>query len=224
VFVTDKEIFFAIGNRSRDMLDRVLTPDYKGIISSDYYGVYIGYTKVSAEMGHQTCLARLKRDFRRCADHLLDPDISRYGEKMLKLLEDLFKARDEFSAGKTPESLARFRQAAEDFNREARVAPDKGLHARLAKRFAAGNSYTTFVSRPEVDATNNRAERAIRKVVMLRHVTRGTRSERGRRAFEMFLTVKATCELQGGPFLDFFSECHEAHSKGEPTSSILAVE
>lgn len=225
VFVTAKAIFFAIGNRSRDMLDRVLTPDYVGIICTDYYGVYISYVKTSdGRIVHQACLAHLKREFRRCADHILDPDISRYGEKMLKLLEDLFKARDEFNADKTPENLERFRQAADDFNREGEIAPNKGIPARLAKRFASGSAYTTFVSNPEVDATNNRSERAIRKIVISRHVTQGTRSENGRHASEKFWSVKATCELQGRSYLDYISKCYEAHSKGKPTPSILKVE
>jgi hypothetical protein len=225
VFVTAKAILFAIGDRSRDMLDRVPTPDYVGIIRADYYGVYISYVKNSdGRIVHQACLAHLKRESRRRADHILDPDISRYGEKMLKLIEDLFKARDEFNADKTPENLERFRQAADDFNREGEMAPNKGVPARLAKRFASGSAYTTFVSNPEVDATNNRSERAIRKIVISRHVTQGTRSEGGRHASERFWSVKATRELQGGSYLDHISECHEARSKGKPTPSILKVE
>jgi hypothetical protein len=221
VFVTDKAILFAIGNRSLDMVNRVLGPDYEGIICSDYYGVYISYVKSNNKVKHQACLAHLKREFKRCAEHVFDREISQYGEKMLKLLDDLFKVRDEFNADKTPEALARFRQAAEVFNREGALAPNKGQPARLAKRFVSGDAYTTFVSEP-VDATNNRSERAIRKVVILRSVTQGTRGENGRLASERFWSVKATCELQNRSFVDYFGKCYEAHLKGEPTPSIFS--
>ena len=224
VFVTAMAVFFAISNRSRDMIERVLGPDYIGIICSDYYGVYISYVKKSnGKTKHQTCLAHLKREFKRCAEHILDREISQYGEKMLKFLEALFKARDEFNANKTDENLARFRQAAEDFNREGALAPNKGLPKRIAARFASSDSYTTFVFHPEVDATNNRAERAIRKIVTQRSVTQGTRGEAGRLASEKFWSAKATCELQNRSFMDYFNQCHEAHLKGEPTPSIFAL-
>ena len=110
---------------------------------------------------------------------------SQYGEKMLKLLEDLFKARDEYDADKTLKSLERFRQAAADFNREGALAPNKGQPARLAKRFAPGSAYITFVTEP-VDCTNNRSENAIRKVILYRTISQGTRGERGRLACERF--------------------------------------
>jgi uncharacterized small protein (DUF1192 family) len=224
VFVTGMAIFFAIGNRSRDMLERVLKEDFTGIICSDYYGVYISYVRSNENVRHQTCLAHLKREFKRCADHILDREISQYGEKMLKLLEALLKARDDFNEAKTPEALECFRNAAKDFNREGALAPNKGQPARLAKRFASSDSYTTFVEHPEVDATNNRSERAIRKVVIQRAVTQGTRSERGRLASERFWTVKATCELHNISFLEYFIKCYEAHLKGEPKPSIVALE
>ena len=216
--------FFAIGNRSRDMIERVLGPDCAGSICSGYYGARVNYVeKPNGKAKRQTCLAHLKREFKRRAERILDRETSQFGEKTLKLLEALFKARDEFNASKTDENLARFRQAAEDFNREDAVAPSKGLPGRIATRLASSDSHATFVSHPEIDATNNRAQIAIRKIATRRFVTRGARGEAGRLASEKFRSAKAACEPQNRSFMDCFNQCHEARLKGEPTPSILAL-
>jgi hypothetical protein len=144
---------------------------------------------------------------------------------MLGLLNKLLEARDTYNADKTDENLEEFRRRRDEFNIEGERAPNKGDAAAIAKRFHDGTScYTAFVEHPEVDASNNRAERIIRKVVMLRNITQGTRSPAGRISMERFLSVKATCELQGRFFRDFFKESYEAHLKGEPTPSILPID
>ena len=57
--------------------------------------------------------------------------------------------------------------------------PDS-THARnLAKRFREnGEAYFRFITTPGIDPTNNLAEQAIRFVVIDRHITQGTRSEK----------------------------------------------
>lgn len=222
VFVTSKAILFSINNRSRDILDKILTNNFVGTLCSDYYCVYLSFVKSAETIKHQTCLAHLAREFKRCAEYIVDLDISQYGEKMLKLLRALFDARDEFNAEKTEENLEKLLSCAKEFNKEGAIGPDKGIPRKLAKRFSNSDSYTTFVNNPEVEATNNTAERAIRKIVVQRHVTQGTRGEKGMAASERYWSVKATCELQNKPFQEYFKACYEAHSKGQPTPSIFA--
>ncbi len=67
-------------------------------------------------------------------------------------------------------------------------------HARnLATRFREnGEAYFRFITTPGIDPTNNLAEQAIRFVVIDRHITQGTRSEKGRRWCERIWTVIAT--------------------------------
>jgi len=45
----------------------------------------------------------------------------------------------------------------------------------------AWEAYFRFITTPGIDPTNNLAEQAIRFVVIDRHITQGTRSEKGRR-------------------------------------------
>ena len=77
----------------------------------------------------------------------------------------------------------------------------------MAERFRKhGDAYFQFITTPAIGPTNNAAERALRFIVMNRHVTQGTRSPNGRQANERLWTVVATCALQGRPQEELFSE------------------
>jgi hypothetical protein len=215
-------ILFAIGDRSRTIIDSILTTEWTGIIICDYYGVYLSFAKDAGGVTLQHCVVHLAREFRRCAEHTLDPEIQAYGEKMLALIDELYKARDAFIENSCGETLANLRLICAKFNREAANAPPKGRPATIAKRFSGEDStYTTFVNHPGTPTSNNAAERAVRRIVMIRHVTQGTRGEKGRKAAERYWTVKATCELQGRSFRDFFLASYYAMLRKEQGPSIL---
>ena len=116
-------------------------------------------------------------------------------------------------------------------------------HARnLAKRFREnGEAYFRFITTPGIDPTNNLAEQAIRFVdhdaghrpdeqsggagdsfrVIDRHITQGTRSEKGRRWCERIWTVIATCAQQGRAVFQFLLDSVQAHLCGTSPPSLL---
>ena len=55
-----------------------------------------------------------------------------------------------------------------------------------------------FVINPEIEATNNRAERGIRKAVVMRKISNGNRSRKGADIFGILLSIVETLNLQGG--------------------------
>jgi transposase len=221
VFVTMKALLYRISSRGRDMLDRVLGSDYVGFIGSDYYGVYISYASETVGVQLQTCLAHLKRDFQNCFEHI-DPDISRYGEKMLAIINSLFMAWHTYQADPSPANHEALRRWGETLEREARIAPDKGKPKSIAKRFEkTPGSYTRFINIPGLEPTNNASERAIRPLVVQRAVTQGTRGERGRLALERVWTVFGTCQARGRSFIDFFKRCMAARAAGQKPPSIF---
>ena len=59
------------------------------------------------------------------------------------------------------------------------------------------NNLFQFVTKPGVPSTNNGTERAIRKVVIIRKISNGSRSEKGARILETLLSVIETLRLQG---------------------------
>ena len=92
----------------------------------------------------------------------------------------------------------------------------------LAKRFAThGESYFTFITTPGMDPTNNVAERAIRFVVLDRHVTQGTRGDQGRRWCERIWTVLATCRQQGVSVFAYLRAAIGHWMAGRETPSLL---
>lgn len=113
--------------------------------------------------------------------------------------------RDEMSAS----AFAKELQAARD-----RVlflglndVPETRHGQNMAKRFREhGKEYFTFVTTPDVEPTNNLAERAIRFVVIDRYITQGTRSEAGRQWCERIWTVIATCTQQGKSVYEFLKQ------------------
>ena len=55
----------------------------------------------------------------------------------------------------------------------------------------------TFLDHPGVEATNNRAERALRPAVIARKLSCGNKTERGKRTWEILASLAATCHQRG---------------------------
>jgi transposase len=79
----------------------------------------------------------------------------------------------------------------------------------------------TFVRHPEVEPTNNAAERAIRPGVLWRKGSFGTHSPEGSRFVEAMMTVVATLRQQHRHILDYLTAACEATRYGKPAPSLL---
>ena len=79
----------------------------------------------------------------------------------------------------------------------------------------------TFVRHPEVEPTNNAAERAIRPGVLWRKGSFGTQSAAGSRFVEAMMTVTATLKQQHRNVLDYLTTACEAALRGAPLPSLL---
>jgi transposase len=89
------------------------------------------------------------------------------------------------------------------------VFPPKAnvANERLAQHlWAHRDDLLTFLRQPGLDATNWRAELAIRFGVILRKVWGGNRTWAGARAQAVLMSVWRTCWQQGRSALDFLSQ------------------
>jgi transposase len=89
------------------------------------------------------------------------------------------------------------------------VFPPKtnAANERLAQHlWAHRDDLFTFLRQPGLDATNWRAELAIRFGVILRKVWGGSRTWAGARAQSVLMSVWRTCWQQGRSALDFLSQ------------------
>jgi len=116
--------------------------------------------------------ARLREENRRLCE-----ENQRLGEENGRLQRQLAAARKDSSTAELFERLPG----------EAVLNVDETGHKEN------GEAYFRFITTPGIDPTNNLAEQAIRFVVIDRHITQGTRSEKGRRWCERIWTVIATC-------------------------------
>jgi len=62
-----------------------------------------------------------------------------------------------------------------------------------------------FVDNPQIDSTNNRAERGLRHAVVIRKISNGSRSENGAEITGRLLSVLQTAKLQSENYIGFMS-------------------
>jgi len=79
----------------------------------------------------------------------------------------------------------------------------------------------TFVRHPEVEPTNNAAERAIRPGVLWRKGSFGPQSAEGSRFVEAMMTAAATLKQQHRPVLKYLTAACAAALYGEPIPALL---
>ena len=190
-------------HRNAEVLMQTLGKDYAGVLGCDYLSTYRRFMR-ECDVTVQFCLAHLIRDVK-FLTKLPRPEERAYGERLRELLRELFAVIHE--RGQEPETVFRQRLQAK---RQAIVAAglqevtgSKHCQA-MARRFRThGAAYFEFITTPGIEPTNNLAEQAIRFVVIDRHITQGTRSEKGNRWSERIWTVIATCALQGQSVFDF---------------------
>jgi transposase len=208
-------------SRGSKVLLEVLGEEFNGVLGCDYFSAYRKYMR-ECDVLVQFCMAHLIRDVKFLLT-LPGREVQAYGQRLRDALRDLFgviHCREKMTA-------AGFQKALEAARKQVMHAatthvPD-AKHARnLAKRFREnGEAYFRFITTPGIDPTNNLAEQAIRFVVIDRHITQGTRSEKGRRWCERIWTVIATCAQQGRAVFQFLLDSVEAYFSATSPPSLL---
>jgi transposase len=87
-----------------------------------------------------------------------------------------------------------------------------GLSGSCADMLEHRQALWTFVDNPDVEPTNNHAEREIRAFVLWRKRSYGTQSDRGNVFAERVMTVAHTARKQNKNVLAFLTACCRAHA------------
>jgi len=173
-------------HRSKDAFF-ALIEEWQGILVSDGYGVYQDWVN-----RRQTCLAHLIRTARELSEKR-DPHLAACGVWALKELQRLCQMAKAPPTGgewrawyaRLCTLIARYHERKDDAGRLAR---------RLQREMA---SLWVFLLEHGVEATNNRAERALRFGVLWRKGSHGTASDKGNRWVERTLSLRHTCRQLG---------------------------
>ena len=198
----DRSLLKLAASRGRKVLQTLL-PAYKGWVISDRYSAYTYFTPAQ----RQVCWAHLKRDFERFA-HSQDIELAKLGRQLVLLTRQVFAWR-RACQNKVISELAFCRQLRKRKKRMhyllKRVlgVPDIIQAHRVAKNLLkAFDMMWRFADHPELEPTNNLAERQIRKYVIYRKTCMFTWSQRGNEYIERIMSLYLTARLQKqNPFL-----------------------
>ena len=223
-------VFKIYASRGSDVLFDILGQNFEGSLGADFWGAYRKYARQCGVL-IQFCLAHLIREVKYLCE-FPEPSVQRYGQTLLAGLKELFGAlhrRAELSQKAFALALATAEAKVWDAALEPILHPRRyprgkvhRLIDNLSHRFCLhGEGYFRFITHPEIQPTNNSVEHALRFVVMDRHMTHGTRSQRGREFCERLWTVIATCSLQKRSAFEWIHAAIRAHFNGRPVPSLL---
>src|ERR1700680_1456218 len=148
---------------------------------------------------HQFCLAHLIRD----AQFAIDAGDTVFAPPFKAFLQracDIGRRRPDL-ADATIKAYAR--TLARELDRLLKLKPTnpEGRHLRDAIFVDASDKLLVFLTRRDVEPTNNVSERALRPSVIFRKVTNGFRSDWGAKVYADLCSIVATCRLNGrSPF------------------------
>lgn len=220
VAVTHTFTLFAVRlTRSADVVRELLGEAFGGTITTDRYGAYNEYTK------RQVCWAHLVRDFQGLIDG--GRTGKRIGLRLMEVARKLFREWHRYRDGTVARETMRRRvrqlkyplwEILEDGQR-CRHAPTVALCHDLFDRF---DQLWMFLDHPDVEPTNNAAERALRHAVIWRKLSFGTKSAAGSRFVETMLTVIETCRQQDRDVFAFVTKAIEHHFAHRSAPSLLS--
>ncbi len=132
------------------------------------------------------------------------------GERLLKEVEEVFALWHKLRDGKT--SRKEFQAELEPVKRRVRSLLKEGVSCEHKKTrhtseriIKLRNSMWRFEQVEGVEPTNNSAERALRRAVIWRRKSFGTKSERGSQFVERILTVLTSLRQQGRDVLEYLT-------------------
>jgi transposase len=235
ITATTFSVFHIAATRSRDVLEKLIGPDFTGFLNVDYFSANCSFAW-TFWIKAQYCWAHLIRDLRFLGTHP-DPHTTVWAEQLLERARRLFAAwhrRDEMAAAGFHRSMLTHRDR---FLQIVRQPPATKEAQTLAARFALGpyttpesavpetydraQDYFRFMFAEGVEPTNNHSQQQIRHCVIDRRITQGTRGVAGQRYHERMWTAIATCKKQQRNFFSFLYEALKANADHRPAPSLL---
>jgi transposase len=191
-------------SRGFDVPESILGAEYSGVLIHDGWAPYERFEQAV----HQQCLAHLLERCKRLLE-IASRGAVRFPRQVKQLLLDALDLRDRFLAGQVSDhglavALGRLRSRLARLLKWYRWSE---ANERLAAHLANHEpELFTFLKLPGLDATNYRAEQALRPAVVNRKVWGGNRTPAGADAQSILMSVLRTCGQQGRDALAFISQ------------------
>ena len=191
-FVTpDTTVFRIVRGRGFEEAATVLGADFAGVLVRDGWAPYRRFRAAV----HQTCLAHL---LRRCRTLIRDQRDHHFAPPVQHVLQHALAVRDRYRAGTI--SAHGVAVARGHLQNQLNALIDRPGRRRVAQNFATHLAIEfpavfTFLLDPDaIDATNWRAEHALRPAVVTRKVCGRNRSARGAHTQEVLASVLRTIQ------------------------------
>jgi transposase len=180
--------------RGYDDAAQVLGADYAGVLERDGWAPYRRFTAAT----HQSCVAHL---LRRCRELLVDADRgqARTPHAVRRILQRALWLRDAHHTGALDQTtlVAEADRLGAQVDKLVAGATCYPPNRRLLNHLAAKREHLfTFLRVPDVQATNWRAEQAIRPAVVTRKSWGGNRTWAGADTWQVLTSVLRTATQQ----------------------------
>jgi hypothetical protein len=205
VFTNNDAVLYLIDkSRGSKVVSNVLGATYEGVLGSDFYS---SYNKLRAR-AKQRCLGHLLDEIDKVEErNKLAPESidGRFCEDLKTVFKQTIEAWNEYRRGmKVLQDLANEKGRAISRLVELLLWPIKHKDTRRLRRRIIKHNQELFVflDNPAVEPTNNRAERQLRPMVIMRKVTFGNRSAAGALNQAVTMSIIQTGVLNGIEPLD----------------------
>jgi transposase len=201
-FTTDQATLYRVDHsRAAAVVRQTLGDDFAGMLVSDCLASYD-----PIDCRKHKCIAHHLRAISQAQQRADTPDKAYLDECRIaiKTIGILYKLRPLLSA----EEFAFRRGALENhltqlLARPVTQAGDVAVQNRLLKQHA---HLTGCLHEPAAEPTNNRAERVLRPAVIARKLSCGNRTPRGKRTWEVVVSVAETCRQNTIDFIDHLTQ------------------
>jgi transposase len=140
-----------------------------------------------------------------------------------KLFHDWHRVRDGTLTRRGYEGLmTRLKSEVEQLLTEGSSCADRATAATCTELLSYFDNLWLFVYCPDVEPTNNAAERSLRHAVIWKHLSFGTQSDHGSRFVERLLTVIETCRQQKRNAFEFLVQSLNAQNANATPPSLLS--
>lgn len=223
---THVTLFLIQLGRGKTQAQRLMGEAFLGTVCSDRWGAYAWVPIYRRSL----CWAHLLRDFQRMAER--DNALTPIAEHLIGATRDVFEwhqawKQDELTDAEYHGRVRLIRadveiqlNAATAFTNDSDklLAQSAAFCQRLLKDQVA---LWTHTYSKEIEPSNNKAERALRQLVVWRKVCYGTQSLRGSEFLQRIFTVIASCQQQQRGILHFLTQAVKAHFMSDSPPSLV---
>lgn len=186
----DTTVYSVEPRRNQKVVHEILGTDFTGVLGSDCLNIYDGLP-----YEQQKCYAHHLRALGRALEQRPD---SEFLARVRKLLKIAMGMRDDEPMDE--DLLGRFERWGRRLLGPRREDPvEEKLRNRLYKQI---EHLFTFLEFPEIAATNNAAERALRPAVVARKISCGNRTAQGSRTWEIIASLARSCDQRDEDFAE----------------------